>query len=53
MSSVPPAAAEAEVARYRHGRVPRAVRERQVIAAAETLFSEQGFVAASMDELSR
>ena len=53
MSTVPPLAAQAEVARYRHGRVPRAVRERQVIEAAEQLFAEQGFAAASMDELSR
>ena len=53
MSSVPTQAADAEVARYRHGRVPRAIRERQVIAAAEELFAEQGFAAASMDELCR
>ena len=53
MSMVPTVAAQAEVARYRHGRVPRAVRERQVIEAAEQLFAEQGFAAASMDELSR
>ena len=53
MSTVPTVAAHAEVARYRHGRVPRAVRERQVIEAAEHLFAEQGFAAASMDELSR
>lgn len=53
MSNVTTAMADTEVARYRHGRVPRAVRERQVIAAAETLFAEQGFAAASMDELSR
>lgn len=53
MSRIAPEAADAEVAHYRHGRVPRAVRERQVIAAAEDLFAEQGFAAASMDELSR
>ena len=53
MSSVAPHRADAEVAQYRHGRVPRAVRERQVIGAAEDLFAEQGFAAASMDELSR
>lgn len=45
--------ADPEVGLYRHGRVPRAVRERQVIAAAEELFAEQGFAAASMDELCR
>lgn len=51
MSATP--GADPEVGRYRHGRVPRAVRERQVIAAAEELFAEQGFAAASMDELCR
>lgn len=51
--TVSPAADEIEVARYRHGRVPRAVRERQVIAAAERLFAEQGYAATSMDALSR
>lgn len=45
--------ADGDVARYRHGRVPRAVRERQVVAAAEELFAEQGFAGASMDELCR
>ena len=53
MSTVPPVTVQTEVARYRHGRVPRAVRERQVIEAAERLFAEQGFAATSMDELSR
>lgn len=48
-----PRSADAEVSHYRHGRVPRAVRGRQVLAAAERLFAEQGFAAASMDELSR
>ena len=42
-----------ELRRYRHGRVPRAVRERQVLEAAEQLFAEEGYGAASMDELSR
>lgn len=44
---------DAEVAAYAHGRVPRAIRERQVLAAADQLFAEQGFTGASMDELSR
>lgn len=43
----------AEVADYAHGRVPRALRERQVLAAAEELFAEAGFAGASMDELAR
>ena len=43
----------AEVADYAHGRVPRAVRERQVLSLAEELFAEEGFTGASMDELAR
>ena len=39
------------VAEYRHGRVPRAVRERQVLELAGELFAERGYAAASMDEL--
>lgn len=39
------------VARYRHGRVPRAVRERQILGLAGELFAERGYAAASMDEL--
>jgi AcrR family transcriptional regulator len=42
-----------EVADYAHGRVPRALRERQVLAAAEGLFGEVGYAGASMDELAR
>lgn len=38
---------------YAHGRVPRAVRERQIIELAERLFAERGYHAASMDELAR
>jgi AcrR family transcriptional regulator len=47
------AAIEAEVRRFPHGRVPRAVRERQVLALAEDLFAERGYDRASMDELAR
>jgi AcrR family transcriptional regulator len=36
---------------FRHGRVPRAVRERQILSLAEELFSERGYESASMDEL--
>jgi AcrR family transcriptional regulator len=43
----------AEVADYAHGRVPRVVRERQILALAEELFAEEGFTGASMDELAR
>lgn len=38
---------------FRHGRVPRNVRERQVLMLAGELFAERGFTAASMDELAR
>ena len=40
-----------EVGDFRHGRVPREVRERQILALAEDLFTERGFRGASMDEL--
>lgn len=43
----------AEVAVYPHGRVPRSLRERQVLAVAEDLFAEVGFAGASMDEVAR
>jgi AcrR family transcriptional regulator len=42
-----------EVAGYPHGRVPRALRMQQVLAAAEALFVERGYAQASMDELAR
>jgi AcrR family transcriptional regulator len=38
---------------FRHGRVPRAVRERQLVELGEQLFAERGFARASMDELAR
>jgi AcrR family transcriptional regulator len=42
-----------ELANYRHGRVPRELRERQLLAIAEDLFAERGYQRASMDELAR
>lgn len=45
------ASGEGGIERYRHGRVPRAVRERQLIALASELFAERGYAGASMDEL--
>ena len=42
-----------DLADYVHGRVPRAVRERQVLGLAQQLFAESGFAGASMDELAR
>ena len=43
----------AALADYAHGRVPRAIRERQILGLAEDLFAEQGYANASMDELAR
>lgn len=40
-----------ELAAYAHGRVPRALRERQLLALAAELFAERGYAGASMDEL--
>jgi AcrR family transcriptional regulator len=42
-----------EVAGYRHGRVPRPVRERQIQAIAAELFTERGYVGTSMEEIAR
>jgi AcrR family transcriptional regulator len=38
---------------FRHGRVPRAVRERQLAELAEPLFAERGYAGTSMQELAR
>jgi AcrR family transcriptional regulator len=38
---------------FKHGRVPRAVRERQLVELAEQLFAERGFARTSMEELAR
>jgi AcrR family transcriptional regulator len=43
----------ARIEDFRHGRVPRAVRERQLVELGEELFAERGFARASMDELAR
>jgi AcrR family transcriptional regulator len=45
--------AVARIEDFRHGRVPRALRERQLVELGEQLFAERGFAKASMDELSR
>ncbi len=42
-----------QVTDFPHGRVPRAVRERQLLELAEELFAERGYAGASMDELCR
>jgi AcrR family transcriptional regulator len=44
---------DARIEDFRHGRVPRPVRERQIVELAEDLFSERGYQGASMDELAR
>ena len=43
----------ARIEDFAHGRVPRAVRERQIVELAEGLFTERGYQGASMDELAR
>lgn len=40
-----------EVDGFGHGRVPREVRRRHILAVAEALFVERGYAAASMDDL--
>jgi AcrR family transcriptional regulator len=45
--------AAARIEDFKHGRVPRAVRERQLVELAEELFAERGYAGASMEELSR
>jgi AcrR family transcriptional regulator len=44
---------DARIEDFRHGRVPRVVRERQIAELAELLFSERGYQGASMDEVAR
>jgi len=43
----------AQIALHAHGRVPRELRRKQVLAEAHDLFVERGYQAASMDELAR
>jgi AcrR family transcriptional regulator len=43
----------ASITDFPHGRVPRAVRRRQILELAERLFAERGYAGASMDELAR
>jgi AcrR family transcriptional regulator len=45
--------AAARIEDFKHGRVPRPVRERQLVELAEELFAERGYAGASMDELCR
>lgn len=43
----------AELAAHAHGRVPRELRRRQLLAEAYDLFVERGYQGATMDELAR
>jgi AcrR family transcriptional regulator len=43
----------ARIEDFRHGRVPRALREKQLVELGEELFAERGFAKVSMDELAR
>jgi AcrR family transcriptional regulator len=45
--------AAGQIQGFRHGRVPRRVRERQLVEIGEEMFSERGFAKTSMDELAR
>src|SRR5215218_16478 len=45
--------AVARIEDFRHGRVPRDLRRRQLVELGEQLFAERGFAKASMDELAR
>jgi AcrR family transcriptional regulator len=45
--------ASARIEDFKHGQVPRPVRERQLLELAEVLFAERGYGGASMDELAR
>jgi AcrR family transcriptional regulator len=42
-----------DVTRYRHGRVPRPVRERQIRGIAAELFLQRGYAGTSMEEIAR
>jgi len=45
--------AAVHVAGYRHGRVPRAVREQQLLDLAEQLFTDNGYAGFSIEDLCR
>jgi AcrR family transcriptional regulator len=45
--------AAARIEDFKHGRVPRAVRERQLVELAEQMFAERGYSGTSMEELAR
>jgi AcrR family transcriptional regulator len=45
------ASQQARIEDFKHGQVPRPVRERQLLELAEELFAERGYAGASMEEL--
>jgi AcrR family transcriptional regulator len=45
--------AAARIEDFKHGRVPRAVRERQLVELAEETFAQRGYARTSMEELAR
>jgi AcrR family transcriptional regulator len=45
--------AAARIEDFKHGRVPRALRERQLVELAEQLFAQRGYARTSMEELAR
>jgi AcrR family transcriptional regulator len=47
------ATAQQRIEDFQLGRVPRAVREQQLLELAEELFAERGYAGAGMDELAR
>jgi hypothetical protein len=52
-SNATPATIRSQVNGYNHGRVPRPVRERQLLDLAEQLFIDRGYEGASIEELAR
>jgi AcrR family transcriptional regulator len=48
-----PVQAPRDVHDFAHGRVPRAVREQQILSLAEELFAQRGYEGTSMDELAQ
>jgi AcrR family transcriptional regulator len=53
MSARPPASEPATIEGYRHGRVPRELRERQMLDVAEQVFCDLGYTGASIEEICR
>lgn len=51
MGDAPHTSPPTDLGAYRRGRTPRAVREAQMVAAAERLFAERGYHGVSMDEI--